>query len=110
MPSLPTSYLPIDLPTYLPTYTDLARLHLSPVPFIGDHYGLYPPLIHLPTYLFTYADLARLHLSPVPFIGDHYGFQHDNFLGMAPQKNEWMEDFSTFFLQRRLVPQLHVCR
>lgn len=50
--------------------------------------------------------LAKLHMAPVPFKGEHYGFQCDTYLGMAVQSNEWMEDFSDFFIERRLRPQL----
>jgi hypothetical protein len=39
-------------------------------------------------------------------MGRHYGFQSDNFLGITPLKNDWVDDFATFFIQNRLLPQL----
>lgn len=51
-------------------------------------------------------DMARLHLHPVPFMGTHYGFQSDNYMGLCLQRNEWMDSFADFFIQRRLLPQL----
>jgi protein-ribulosamine 3-kinase len=48
--------------------------------------------------------LARMH-------GHHAarcGYAHDNFIGATPQDNAWMDDWSGFFRERRLRPQLRL--
>jgi len=47
-------------------------------------------------------ELARLHRQGHP----RFGFEHDNFLGPSPQRNTWFEDWSAFFAEHRLAPQL----
>jgi fructosamine-3-kinase len=50
--------------------------------------------------------LACMHLKPTPAsYKQKYGFTCDGFLGAAPQSNEWEDNFVTFFLEQRLVPQ-----
>ena len=45
--------------------------------------------------------LAALHRATAPA----YGLDHDNYLGIVPQANGWMESWSAFFRERRLRPQ-----
>jgi fructosamine-3-kinase len=47
--------------------------------------------------------LARLHGTPA---GTRYGWGSDNFIGGTPQVNGWNDDWTTFFCERRLRPQL----
>eukprot|EP00953_Heterococcus_sp_UTEX-ZZ885_P027192 14619-Heterococcus_DN1.PRE.4 len=50
--------------------------------------------------------LACMHLKPAPAsYKQNYGFTCDGFLGAAPQSNEWEDNFVTFFLEQRLIPQ-----
>jgi len=58
------------------------------------------------------AGLARLHrrslvepLGPGDRLGS-YGWCRDNAIGTAPQVNGWMDNWSRFFRERRLAPQL----
>ena len=58
------------------------------------------------------AGLARLHrrsletpLRPGDRLGV-FGWCRDNAIGTAPQANGWMDDWSRFFAERRLAPQL----
>ena len=58
------------------------------------------------------AGLARLHrrslvapLGPGDRLGS-YGWCRDNAIGTAPQANGWMANWSRFFGERRLAPQL----
>lgn len=37
---------------------------------------------------------------------DQYGFERSNHIGRLPQKNEWMDDWPTFYRHRRLEPQV----
>lgn len=50
--------------------------------------------------------LAVLHRSTT----DRYGFHHDNFIGHLPQRNDWEEDWPTFFIQHRIEPQVSMAR
>ncbi|MEA5415740.1 fructosamine kinase family protein [Synechococcus sp. BA-132 BA5] len=64
------------------------------------------------------AALAHLHRSSLlrPCMaadrpGEAFGWPTDNFIGSAPQRNGWDEDWGRFFVQRRLAPQLeHLAR
>tara|TARA_R100000027_G_scaffold52103_2_gene40801 strand:- start:27173 stop:28051 length:879 start_codon:yes stop_codon:yes gene_type:complete len=51
--------------------------------------------------------LADLHLSPA---SQQFGWDHDNFIGSTPQNNSPSEDWSDFFRDRRLLPQLEVAK
>lgn len=77
----------------------LAMEYMEPVPF-----G--PSIKSVATDLGD--SLARLHMAPLPFMGEHYGFQNNNYLGMTEQANEWGEDFCSFFIHKRLAPQLRI--
>lgn len=49
--------------------------------------------------------LAAMHLQEPPADVPGFGFIGDNFLGGTRQINTWDSDFSTFFVERRLLPQ-----
>lgn len=44
--------------------------------------------------------LTRLHRH----LGEQYGLAHDNFIGATPQRNDWHDDWPTFFGEQRLLP------
>jgi fructosamine-3-kinase len=50
--------------------------------------------------------LARLHRQT----GARFGWHRDNYIGLAPQKNAWCDDWAEFWLTRRLQPQLELAR
>jgi fructosamine-3-kinase len=50
--------------------------------------------------------LAALHRSTAPA----YGLDHDNYLGIMPQHNGWMERWPAFFRERRLRVQAEIAR
>lgn len=50
--------------------------------------------------------LAALHR----YAADRYGFPCDNFIGRLPQKNDWSQDWSEFFVTNRLEPQVRMAR
>ncbi|HYB65882.1 MAG TPA: fructosamine kinase family protein [Steroidobacteraceae bacterium] len=50
------------------------------------------------------AGLAALHRLTAP----RFGFAHDNFIGRTPQANGWEADWTRFFAERRLRPQLEL--
>lgn len=51
--------------------------------------------------------LAELHRATR---AERYGFDHDNVLGATPQPNGWMDDWVSFWRERRLQPQLTLAR
>ncbi|MFM8525002.1 MAG: fructosamine kinase family protein [Cyanobacteriota bacterium] len=57
------------------------------------------------------AALAGLHRrsaeDPAINVGQgRYGWEHDNWIGSAPQRNRWCRDWAMFFRECRLAPQL----
>ncbi len=54
------------------------------------------------------AGLAALHRAQAPRSSQQgpYGFECDNFIGSLPQQNRWHADWTTFFREERLEPQL----
>jgi fructosamine-3-kinase len=51
--------------------------------------------------------LARLHRASASGNGGRgYGLEHDNFIGVSPQRNGWQSDWARFFRSARLEPQL----
>jgi len=52
--------------------------------------------------------LARMHraVPPAGPRGERFGWHRDNFIGATPQLNAWSDDWCTFFVERRLAPQL----
>lgn len=52
---------------------------------------------------FTFGtELAKLHNTK----GDYFGLSYENYIGSLPQKNGQYEDWATFFIERRINPQL----
>jgi fructosamine-3-kinase len=51
--------------------------------------------------------LARLHRASASGNGGRgYGLEHNNFIGLSPQRNGWQRDWARFFRSERLEPQL----
>ena len=50
--------------------------------------------------------LAEAHRRPRP----RFGWSRDNYIGATPQKNEWCDDWTAFWRERRLAPQLALAR
>ena len=52
--------------------------------------------------------LAALHDAPAPHgpHGERFGWRRDNFIGGTPLVNGWRDDWTTFFRDARLAPQL----
>ncbi len=50
------------------------------------------------------AELHRASAAAAPSTG--FGWDADNFIGASPQPNGWLPQWSHFFVQRRLAPQL----
>ena len=50
--------------------------------------------------------LAALHRATAPA----YGLDHDNYLGIMPQLNDWAASWSAFFRERRLRPQAELAQ
>ena len=74
--------------------------------------GLGPSADPTRTWAAVGAGLARLHrrslvapLGPGDLLGS-FGWCRDNAIGTAPQANGWMDNWSSFFAERRLAPQL----
>lgn len=55
-----------------------------------------------------YADLgrmlAKLHRQTAP----RFGWAHDNYIGLAPQRNGWYDDWTRFWRERRMLPQIEL--
>jgi fructosamine-3-kinase len=54
------------------------------------------------------AALAALHRSRAPHgpARERFGWHRDNWIGGTPQRNGWSDDWSSFFADARLAPQL----
>ncbi|MFC4078363.1 fructosamine kinase family protein [Salinithrix halophila] len=50
--------------------------------------------------------LAEIHRTTAP----SFGLEHDNFIGTLPQKNGYLEEWTTFYRERRLRPQIERAR
>jgi len=50
--------------------------------------------------------LAALHRHA----GERFGWPADNFIGLGPQPNGWMDSWPRFFAERRLKPQFELAR
>ena len=48
--------------------------------------------------------LAQLHRCTL----DRFGWAQDNWIGLSPQKNGWCDDWTRFWIERRLQPQLQL--
>jgi len=49
-------------------------------------------------------DLARLHRST----RQHFGWHRNNTIGSTPQRNKWADDWTEFFIEQRLSPQIRL--
>jgi fructosamine-3-kinase len=49
--------------------------------------------------------LASLHLVSNPY----FGLDHDNYMGSVPQENERSDNWTEFYIQRRLLPVIEKC-
>jgi fructosamine-3-kinase len=47
--------------------------------------------------------VARMHRRA----GERFGWSSDNYVGLFPQDNRWCDDWPTFYVERRVLPQLH---
>jgi len=52
-----------------------------------------------------FAALGRMLAALHRRTGPRFGWPHDNFIGPTPQVNGWSDDWTSFFVERRLVPQ-----
>ncbi|MDI6401954.1 fructosamine kinase family protein [Balneolaceae bacterium ANBcel3] len=52
------------------------------------------------------AALADLHQT----VSSRYGLDEDNYIGKLPQNNEWKEDWISFFIENRIMPQWEMAR
>lgn len=52
------------------------------------------------------AALADLHRRSLEGPPARFGWEHDNFIGSGVQPNGWCDDWGTFFVERRLRPQM----
>ena len=50
--------------------------------------------------------LAAAHRRPAP----RFGWHRDNYIGATPQQNGWSDDWSEFWIERRIRPQLELAR
>jgi protein-ribulosamine 3-kinase len=50
--------------------------------------------------------LAQAHREP----GPRYGWHRDNYIGATAQRNGWCDEWSEFWMERRLRPQLELAR
>src|SRR5262245_32530315 len=48
--------------------------------------------------------LAQAHRKP----GPGFGWERDNYIGATPQKNGWRDDWSRFWFEQRMAPQLEL--
>ena len=52
-----------------------------------------------------YAAMGRMLAALHRQTGPRFGWQRDNYIGLAPQKNTWHDNWATFFRECRLRPQ-----
>jgi protein-ribulosamine 3-kinase len=57
-----------------------------------------------------FAALGRMLASTHRKAGPRFGWQRDNYIGATPQPNAWCDDWSRFWMERRLRPQLELAR
>src|SRR5512134_244456 len=50
--------------------------------------------------------LAALHRQT----GARFGWARDNYIGLAPQQNGWYDDWTRFWRERRMLPQLDLAK
>ncbi len=52
--------------------------------------------------------LAALHQSPIKLDNSLFGFRHNNYIGLTEQVNTWANDWCTFWIEQRLLPQINL--
>lgn len=57
-----------------------------------------------------YAELGRMLAAMHRRVGNGFGWHRDNYIGATPQSNAWCEEWTTFWRERRLRPQLALAR
>ena len=62
-------------------------------------------LEHLDLQRGDYAVLGRMLASLHRQTGTRFGWSRDNYIGLSPQQNGWMDDWAGFWRERRLRPQ-----
>jgi protein-ribulosamine 3-kinase len=75
----------------------------------GEHAYLlleYLPLGQRPDFAALGRMLARAHRQA----GPRFGWTRDNYIGSTPQRNAWCDDWSEFWRERRMRPQLELAR
>ena len=50
--------------------------------------------------------LAKLHRQSAP----RFGWGRDNYIGLAPQQNGWCDEWTQFWREKRMLPQLELAR
>ena len=55
-----------------------------------------------------YAAMGRMLASLHRQSGPRFGWHRDNYIGLAPQQNGWLDDWAQFWRERRLRPQLEI--
>src|SRR5258708_4394110 len=57
-----------------------------------------------------FAALGRMLAAAHRHAGPRFGWHRDNYIGATPQQNGWCDDWSEFWRDRRLRPQLELAR
>jgi len=57
-----------------------------------------------------FAALGRMLAAAHRHTGPRFGWNRDNYIGATPQQNGWCDDWSEFWRDRRLRPQLELAR
>ena len=55
-----------------------------------------------------WAALGRMLAGQHRRHGARFGWARENFIGATPQQNGWLDDWPTFFAERRLAPQMRL--
>jgi len=55
-----------------------------------------------------FAAMGRMLAAAHRHTGPRFGWQRDNYIGSTPQQNAWCDDWSEFWRDRRLRPQLEL--
>lgn len=89
----------------------LGALPLGGSFLLMEHMPFIPFGQSIPEVLQNLAEgLAAMHLQEPPADAQGFGFYGDNFLGGTRQLNGWDSDFSSFFVEKRLLPQFSKAR
>src|SRR5712691_12048035 len=52
-----------------------------------------------------FAGLGRMLAAAHRHAGPRFGWHRDNYIGATPQQNGWCDDWSEFWMERRMRPQ-----